>query len=124
MSETIRIRGIAERAGSPEQPLGPDVVIPEHVIVRREFNHSVSPLGMATLRRDENGDIWADAEVTISKEDREALPYFAVGIVRAVVVSKSREHRMGVITAGEITELTLTRKNVDPDLPPYEVVGA
>lgn len=114
----IRLHGMAERANSPEQPLGPDVIVPTSVPVTVEsLNHQV---GVATLHRDEQGDIWADAEITNGAALKD-FPYFAVDI-RSPAISKS-DDPMGTITSGEIIRLVIVRRNLDPDLAPYEVVG-
>ena len=126
---TIRLRGLAERADCAEQPLGPDVVVPETVSVYLEFNLSSGPVGTATLKRDEQG-IWADVTLhpdagnwsatlmrrVIEKGQlRDLWPAFAISVARTVVSE-------GVITAGEVTNMSLSRANRDPDLPPYEIV--
>jgi hypothetical protein len=121
---SIRIRGLAERADSPDRPLGPEVIIPESV----PLNVETSPpgqVGIATLRRDEQG-IWAEAEIqfdghgerSAAMRDRhpaEAWPKLAVGIEKALV-------EKGVITVGRVISVSLVRENFDPDLPPWEVV--
>ena len=104
-----RLHGICERAASPEQPLGPDVVVPESVPVSIIFSYD-HIIGVATLRRDEHGDIWADiADVQTDPRMLEACPCFAI---RAIV----KPGQPAVING-----LAICEANVDPDLPPYEV---
>jgi len=121
---TIRIRSLAERADSPEQPLGPEVIVPEQVPLRIE-SHPRETVGTATLRRDEAG-IWAEAVIHLDADTEyaevirrdhpaAAWPYLAVGIIRTL-------SEKGVITSGEVVAVSLVRKNIDPGLPPWEVV--
>jgi hypothetical protein len=132
---TIHLHGLAERADCAEQPLGPDVTVPEKVNVYLEFDLRGGPVGTATLRRDEQG-IWADVTLETDARTRSAdllrrvvgkgelrklWPAFAISVARTVV-SKSDTHPMGVITAGEVANMSLCRANRDPGLPPYEVV--
>jgi hypothetical protein len=131
----IHLRGLAERAGCDEQPLGPGVTVPETVPVLVEFSIKDGPIGTATLTRDEHG-IWADAILELDVKGllgdlirktvrqgtfRELWPAFAIDIARTVV-TKDDDHPAGVITSGEVMHLSLCRANRDPDLPPYEVV--
>lgn len=131
----IHLRGLAERADCAEQPLGPGVIVPETVSVYLEFDLRNGPVGTAKLRRDEQG-IWADVTLepdartrsadlmrhVIGKgELRKLWPAFAISIARTVVI-KSEDHPAGVITAGEVGNISLCRANRDPDLPGYEVV--
>ena len=126
---TLHLRGLAKRAGCAEQPLGPDVIVPEKVSVYLEFDLQSGPVGTAKLSRVEQG-IWADVtleldartrsadllrHVTGKGELRKLWPAFAISIARTVVTE-------GVITAGEVANMSLCRANRDPDLPPYEVV--
>lgn len=132
---TIHLNGLAERADCAEQPLGPGVIVPEMASVYLDFNLQGGPVGTAKLHRDEQG-IWAD--VTLEPDARtrsadlmrhvigkgrlrELWPAFAISVARTVV-SKSDAHPMGVITAGEVVNMSLCRANRDPGLPPYEVV--
>ena len=118
----IRLHGMCERAESPEQPLGPDVIVPGSVLLTIEFDMLALPIGMAALHRDGQGSIWADVSgIDVMPERIEAYPYFAIGIAHAVI-SKDDDHPEGRITGGEITRLAVTHANADPDLPPYEVV--
>lgn len=132
---TIHLRGLAERADCTEQPLGAGVIVPETVNVYLEFDLCGGPVGTAKLRRDEQG-IWADALIYPDAEHahgalmgnalstgkfRQLWPAFAISIARTVI-TKSDAHPMGVITAGEVANMSLCRANRDPDLPPYEVV--
>ncbi len=132
---TIHLRGLAERAGCEEQPLGPGVTVPETVPVLLEFNVKEGPIGTATLTRDERG-IWAGAVIQLGVEGllgdlirktvrqgtfRSMWPAFAIDIARTVV-TKDDDHPAGVITSGEVQHLSLCRANRDPGLPPYEVV--
>jgi hypothetical protein len=136
MSETIRLRGMCERAEAPEYRLGPDVVVPDQVKLTVEFSPT-GPVGRAILTRDELGNIWADAEMPLDApyapgwsatfgemirkpgcDIRKTWPYFAIGIAHAVITKGTPD----VVTAGEIREVALTRQNTDPDLPPWEVV--
>lgn len=124
VSGTIRIRGLAERAASPEQPLGPEVIVPESVPLRIQSSPPET-VGTAMLRRDEAG-IWAEAvirlygdgehfEVMRRDHPAAAWPYLAVGVARAITEN-------GVIVSGEVSDVFLVRENVDPDLPVWEVV--
>jgi DNA-binding PadR family transcriptional regulator len=123
-TSSIRIRGLAERAGSPDRPLGPEVIVPEQVPLLVESSPPET-IGTAALRRDERG-IWCEAEIwfdghgeqAAAMRDRhpaEQWPKLAVGIERALV-------EKGVITAGRVTSVSLVRENFDPGLPPWEVV--
>jgi hypothetical protein len=127
---TIHLQGLAERADCAEQPLGPDVTVPEKVDVYLDFNLLSGPVGTAELRRDEQG-IWADVTLELDAhtlstdlmrkvisrgELRKLWPAFAISVARTVVSE-------GVITAGEVANMSLCRANRDPDLPPYEVVN-
>jgi hypothetical protein len=123
----VRLYGMCERAESPEQPLGQDVIVPDRVPLSIEFDRATPPIGMAALRRDEHGGIWA--EVTgddVMPERIKPYPYFAVGIAHPVISKDTAEpdgsNPLGRITAGEITHLAVVRRNADPGLPPYEVV--
>ena len=132
MSESIRfpavrLHGMCERAESPEQPLGPDVIVPDRVPLSIEFDRATPPIGMAALRRDEQGGIWAEVSgIDVMPERIAAYPYFAVGIAHPVISKDTAEpdgsNPLGRITAGEITHLAVVRRNADPGLPPYEVV--
>ena len=122
---SIRIRGLAERADSPEQPLGPDVIVPESVPLRLEYGAGET-VGTARLRRDEAG-IWAEAEIPPdtgrdrvpawhhSHHPADLWPKFAVGIARALSEG-------GTITSGEIACVCLVRENTDTTLPPWEII--
>jgi hypothetical protein len=108
----MRIRGICERADSP-QPLGPDVVVPETVPLTVNFDLA-DPVGWATLTRAPNGDILAGADifpgsVTERLIRRHLVPYFSVG-----AIAKPGEPPV-------ICRLAISESNADPDLPPYEV---
>lgn len=131
---TLHLRGLAHRAGCAGQPLGPGVTVPETVPVLLEFDVR-SPVGTATLRRDEHG-IWADAVISLDLkgfhgdlirkavsrgEFRRLWPAFAISIARTVI-TKDDAHPMGVITSGEVRHVSLCSANSDPDLPQYEVV--
>lgn len=126
---TIRLRGLAERAGCAEYPLGPDVIVPETVSVYLEFNKRNGPVGTATLRRDEAG-IWADAVLDLDSGTKSAdllrhvngkgrlrktWPAFAISVAGAVVTKDG-------VTGGTVADLSLCQANSDPDLPPYEVI--
>jgi hypothetical protein len=132
----IHLHGLAERADCAEQPVGPGVIVPERVSVYLEFDLQAGPVGTAELRRDEQG-IWADVTLEPDARTRSAdllrhvirrgelrklWPAFAISIARTVV-SESDAHPTGVITAGEVANMSLCRANRDPDLPPYEVVN-
>lgn len=121
----IRIRGLAERAASPEQPLGPEVIVPESVPLRLESG-SGRQVGTATLRRDEQGIRAEAAFPRDTGRDRvpqwhgshhpaDLWPKLAVGVARALSEN-------GVITSGEIACVCLVRENIDPALPPWEIV--
>ena len=123
----VRLRGMCERAESPEQPLGPDVIVPGQVPLSIEFDRMAPPIDMAALRRDEHGGIWADVSgIDVMPERIAAYPYFAIGIAHPVISKDTAEpdgsNPLGRITAGEITHLAVVRRNADPGLPPYEVV--
>lgn len=131
----IHLRGLAERADCAEQPLGPDVIVPEKVPVLLEFSAIGGPVGTATLNRDDHG-IWADAIIRLDAgtqagllvrkavergDFRKMWPSFAIDVARTVI-TKDDTHPMGVITGGQVMHLSLCRANRDPDLPPYEIV--
>jgi hypothetical protein len=128
----IRIRGLAERADSPERPLGPDVTVPESVPVRIDGDRGMTCVGMATLLRDDAG-IWAEAKLDRGAVAQvlgmpladevtaiEGFPCFALAVR---VTGEDRPAELKAITAGEVVGISLCRKNVDPDLLPYEIVG-
>ena len=124
----VHIRGLAERAASPVQRLGPDVTVPATLPVLLEFSHTEPAIGTATLTRDNEG-IHADAtlwltgtfgEIAKRHDIRNMWPKLAIGI-RAATVTKGADGA-DVITSGEVVALSLCRENVDPDLPPWEVV--
>lgn len=126
--EPVRLRGMASRADEPQQPIGPGVTLPDSVVVTLEFSRD-HVVGTATLRRDDAGNILADATVYLDADPmlrkgmagRRLWPYFALGITRTVV-TKDDVHPMGVITGGQVATLALTVANSDPDLPPYLVL--
>jgi hypothetical protein len=105
---TIRIRGLAERAGSPELPLGPEVIVRGEVPLRAGAKETI---GQATLTRDERG-IWAEAVITLDAWERlegplfrhpaERWPKLAVGILKPLSEN-------GVITSGKVVSLSLVR---------------
>ena len=124
---SIRIRGLAEKADSPEQPLGPEVIIPESVPLRVGSGAKNETVGSVALNRDERG-IWAEGEIRLDaweramgesrfRDDHPAgeWPKLAVGILRPLAEG-------GVITSGKIVSVSLVRENADPSLPPWEVV--
>jgi len=121
------LHGICERAASPEQPLGPDVVVPESVPLLVQFDYQRC-IGIATLTRAANGDILASADIgdpdpaTARLIRDRAAPYFAIG-VGSTVLEKDDDHPLGRITAGEIRNVAIVDRNIDPDLPKYEVLA-
>ena len=125
---TVHIRGLAERAASPVRRLGPDVTVPGTLPVLVEFSHERPPVGTATLSRDGEG-VHADATLWLTgwlaqmaqKTDiRKLWPKFALGIARTVITKD--DDGTDVITSGEVVALSLCRENVDPGLPPWEVI--
>ena len=116
-----RLRGICERAASPGLPLGPDVVVPESVPLLVQFDYQ-RVIGMAVLTRAANGDILASAEIGPGADAGllSAAPYFAIGI-RHTRLEKDSDQPLGRIWAGEIRNVAIVDRNIDPDLPPYEV---
>jgi hypothetical protein len=128
MSDALRLRGTAARAGEPDQSIGLGVTVPEEVSVTIEFSRDHT-VGTAALWRDEAGDIQADVMVFLDSDPllrkgmqgRRLWPYFALSIGQTVV-SKDDAHPMGVISSGVVRELALVTRNSDPDLPPYEIV--
>jgi hypothetical protein len=124
---SIRIRGLAERADSPEQPLGPEVIVPEQVPLRVEFDAGKEPVGFVALSRDERG-IWASGEIRLDAWEQAKTgnrdrydhpagqwPKLAVGILKPLVEN-------GIITSGKVVAVSLVRENADTSLPPWEVV--
>ena len=115
-----RIHGICERADSPEQPLGPGVVVPLSVPLTANFDPR-RVIGTAALARNAEGDITADAEVTTEGAALLAdLRFFAVAVI-AAEVSHDISRPAGRITGGEVRGVAIVRDNVDPDLPPFAV---
>ncbi|HUY44688.1 MAG TPA: hypothetical protein VMV92_03020 [Streptosporangiaceae bacterium] len=115
-----RIHGICERAGSPEQPLGPGVTVPASVPLLVNFDLR-RVIGRAALARDADGSITASAEVTGEGAALLGdLRYLAIGVSH-VRVSHDGGCPSGRITSGEIRSVAIVRANIDPDLPPYEV---
>jgi hypothetical protein len=122
---SIRIRGLAERADSPVQPLGPVVAVPGTVPLMTETSPR-EQVGTATLHWDEQG-IRAEGVIDLGAWERipvndrrqahpaELWPKFAVGIEKPLV-------EKGIITSGRVAFISLVRENSDPDLPPWEVV--
>ena len=90
MSESIRfpavrLHGMCERAESPEQPLGPAVIVPDRVPLSIGGVARSNSIGMAALRRDEQGGIWAEVSgIDVMPERIAAYPYFAVGSAHPV----------------------------------------
>jgi len=89
--QTVRIRGLAERAASPVHRIGPAVTIPETLPVLLEFSRSEPSVGTATLHRDDEG-IHADAtlyltgrfgEIAKREDIRKLWPKFAIGFIPA-----------------------------------------
>ena len=123
---SIRIRGLAERADSPDQPLGPEVIVPESVPLH-VMTSPPETIGTATLHRDEDG-IWAEAIIELAAWERVMAgsryrgdhpagewPTLAVGIGKVLVED-------GIITSGRVESVYLARENSDPGLPSWEVV--
>ena len=122
----MRIRGLADRADSPELPLGPEVIVPGQVPLRVESG-AEETVGVAALTRDGRG-IWAEAEISLEAWERvaagdryrhdhpaEAWPKLAVSIMKPLAEG-------GVITSGKVVSVSLVRENADTSLPPWEVV--
>lgn len=124
----IRIRGLVERADSPEQRLGPDVTVPGTLPVLLEFSHAEPPIGTAILTRDDEGihayaTLWLAGvfgKMAMKRDIRVLWPKFAIGIARTVITKG--DDGADVITEGEVVSLSLCRENVDPGLPPWEYV--
>ena len=119
---TILLRGIAARAGERIEPVGPDVAFGKYISVTVDFKPADVVGLVRSLRRAQDGNVWAEAEV-IERAPLASHPYFAVGIMNPVV-SRSDDHPMGVTTGGFISQLAPVAANMDPDLPPYEVEPA
>lgn len=103
-----RLRGICWRVSSPGG-LGPDVVMPGKVraTINFDLDHVI---GMATLSRDEHGNIWAEVPgVDVDQRLFGLCPYFSI----------SAAAKPGVPAV--IKDIAISESNIDPDLPRYEV---
>ena len=125
--QTVRIRGLAERAASPVNRLGPAVTVPETLPLLLEFD-SRNPIGTATLTRDDEG-IHVDAAIPLTGlvrklaergDLRRYWPVLATGI--SVTANGEDSDGTSMITKGTIRSVSLSRENADREMPPWEVV--
>lgn len=117
---------MADRAQSEVMRLGPDVEVPDDVSV--QINFGGGPIGRARLRRDDNGDIWADAVIVDERaqqmiaDKRTGLRYFAVSVHSPHVdpgISMTTE--IDYVPSGTVLRLAVTDANIDPGLPPFVI---
>lgn len=114
----VTVKGIAFRQGGDDHEfLGPLVHVPAVVVCTVNFDLT-RPLGRAKLSHDDEGNLWAEVDVT---KNAELLPLYPVlGIsLRSPAVHPVADQR--IIESGAVVGLSICSDNNDHSIPPYDV---